>query len=375
MTAGLSEVGGITDPMETRLLLTGGTGHIGAALLQPLLSRPDRTVVALIRARDDEELQRRRLDMLRRAGMEDHPRVLAVRGDVSEPRLGLRGDEPALTGVDSLLHSAAAVRFDQPAEKASKANIESTLNVLDFARGLGSRLRRLDHISTCYVAGDRVGRVYEHECNLGQGFRNTYEQSKCEAETRVRAAQAEGLPVAIHRPSIVVGDSRTGKTESFNVLYWPLKLYARGWWRTLPGSTEALMDIVPVDYVADAIAKLSEDPASVGGCFHIAAGDDAPTIGALMEQVRELIGGPPLRALDQGRYRRFIRPLLWPFFLTKRGKMIKRGGEAFMPYFVANPLFDTTQARRLLGDLRPPPISQTLERIIRYAMQEDFGGR
>lgn len=361
--------------METRLLLTGGTGHIGAALLRPLLANPDRAVVALIRAKDDDELARRRLDMLRRAGLDDTPRVEAVRGDVTEPGLGL--GERALDGVDALLHSAAAVRFDQPAEQASKANLQSTLNVLALARRLADagRLRRLDHVSTCYVAGDRVGRVYEHECDVGQGFRNTYEQTKSQAETRVRAAQAEGLPVAIHRPSIVVGDSRTGKTESFNVLYWPLKLYARGWWRTLPGRPDALVDIVPVDFVAAAIAKLADDPASIGLCAHLAAGDEAPTIGALMEQVRALLGGPPLRAVDQGLYRRFIRPLLWPFFLTKRGRIIRRGGEAFMPYFVANPLFDTTQARRLLGELRPPPIADTVEKIVRYAMEEDFGDR
>lgn len=363
--------------METRLLLTGGTGHVGAALLEPLLRRPDRTVVALIRARDADELAGRRLDMLRRAGLEDHPRVLAVRGDVSEPNLGLNPNDPLLEGVDAVLHSAAAVRFDQPAEQATKANLQSTVNVLDFARGLyqQGRLRRLDHVSTCYVAGDRVGRVFEHECDVGQGFRNTYEQSKCQAETKVREAQAAGLPVAIHRPSIVVGDSRTGRTESFNVLYWPLKLYARGWWRTMPGRMDALVDLVPVDYVAEAIAKLSDDERTVGGCFHLAAGDEAPTIEAMMLQVQAMLNGPPLRAVEQGFYLRYIRPLLWPFFLTRRGKIIRRGGEAFLPYFVANPLFDTTQARTYLGDLRPPPIPQTLERIVRFALQEDFGGR
>ena len=158
-------------------------------------------------------------------------------------------------------------------------------------------------------------------------------------------------------------------------MYWPIKIYARGWWRTFPGKAEARADIVPVDWLAEAMVRIWRQPETTGRCFHLAVGDDAPTIGELVARVTEITGGKPMRFVDQGRYRRWVRPLLWPFFQTQRGKMISRGGLAFMPYFEANPLFDTSEARSVLGDLRPPPVMDYLERVIRYAVAQDFGSK
>jgi nucleoside-diphosphate-sugar epimerase len=343
------------------LLLTGATGHVGKALLAELDD-----VLCLIRARDPQHLEERRAQLEAKVG----GKVRAVAGDVSQPGLGVQPG--GLEGVTRVLHSAASVRFDMPQEQAAEQNLAATRNVLSVCRRL--QVERYDHISTCYVAGDRQGRVYEHECDEGQGFRNSYEWSKCHAEVLVRQAMDEGLAAAIHRPSIVVGDSRSGETESFNVLYWPLKLYARGWWRTFPGDLATTADVVPVDWLARSIAELSRDERALGGCFHLAAGDAAPTIGSLLERVQAITGGPPLRAVDPGRYRRFIRPLLWPVFQTRRGRAIKRGGDAFMPYFKGNPLFDTTEADALLS-VPAPPVGDYIEGIVRFAVAQDFGGR
>ena len=356
-------------------LLTGATGHVGTALLPRMLGRPDARVLALVRAKDGAHLAARRDRLVAQAGLDADQagRLELVAGDVAAPGLGLADRAKVVGRVDRILHSAASVRFDMETDEAARQNIQSTTELLALAREIG-RLARYDHVSTAYVAGDRFGRVTEQELDEGQGFRNRYEWSKCQAEKAVRAAMAEGLPAAVHRPSIIVGDSQTGETRSFNVLYWPLKLYVRGWWRTFPGSLEALVDVVPVDFVADAIVRLSGDPASLGETVHLAAGDGAPTVGAIMEAVRGWTGGPPLRVVDQGRYRRFVRPLLWPLFQTRRGRAIKRGGDAFMPYFTANPLFDTSRARALLGELEPPPVLAYLERVVRFAMARDFGG-
>lgn len=361
--------------MPRTLLLTGATGHVGTALLPRLVAGGGTRVLALVRARDEAHLALRQHRLREAAGSSE---VLAIRGDVALPDLGLSAAdrEHVMSEADGILHSAASVRFDLPAETAARENLAATGHVLDLARALAlrGRLSRYDHVSTCYVAGDRRGRVFEHECDEGQGFRNSYEWSKCQAEKLVRAAMAEGIPAAVHRPSIIVGDSRTGRTEAFNVVYWPLKLYLRGWWRTFPGRLDTLVDIVPVDFVAAAIDRLTRDPRTAGGTFHLAAGDEAPTVDALVAHVRSVAGGPPLRTVDQARYRRFVRPLLWPFFLTPRGRMVRRGGDAFMPYFTGNPLFDTTRAREALGpDLRPPPVTDYFDRIVRYAREKDFG--
>ena len=362
----------------SRLLLTGATGHLGAALLPRLAS--ERPVLALVRARDDAHLAARRATLLEKAGLPDDGRVDVVRGDVTAPGLGLsaRDRDRVLGEVGALVHGAASVRFDQTRDEAARHNVDSTREVLTLATALAEagRLERLDHISTAYVAGDRRGRVTEAERDEGQGFRNAYEWSKCQSEGLVEAAVAAGLPVAVHRPSIVAGDSTTGQTDSFNVLYAPLRLYVRGWWRTFPGRLDATVDVVPVDFVADALCALRRDPGTLGRRFHLAQGDAAPTIGALMDAVRALTGGPPLRVVDQAAYRRYVRPLLWPFFsLTARGRSIQRSGSAFLPYFEHNPLFDTTEAAAALGPLRPPAVEAWLARIVRYAIDADFGAR
>ncbi len=364
--------------MTGAVLLTGATGHVGTALLPRLLADPDARVLALVRAKDATHLAERR-DALRARVPEAADRLDVVQGDVSAPGLGLsdRDRDRVDAEVTSLLHSAASVRFDMPQDKAAGENIASTEAMLVLARRLAERGRlvRHDHVSTAYVAGDRTGRVYEAECDVGQGFRNSYEWSKCQAEGRVRAAIAEGLPAAIHRPSIIVGDSRTGATESFNVLYWPLKLYARGWWRLFPGRADTLVDIVPVDFVADALVALRRDPATVGACFHLAAGDDAPRVDALADRFAELLERPRIRTVDPDFYLKWVRPVLArPLSLTKRGRHVLRGGSAYLPYFRGNPLFDTTNLRRHLGT-GAPSVFDYVERIARYAKERDFGGR
>ena len=217
----------------------------------------------------------------------------------------------------------------------------------------------------------RRERCLESELDCGQGFRNGYERSKCLAEKEVHAS---GLPWAIHRPAIVVGDSRTGETRAFNVLYWPLKIYSRGWWRTFPGRPDVRVDCVPVDWVASSLASLRRDPTTLGRTFHLAGGDDAPTVGELEARIREITGGPAIRYVHPRLYRRFIRPLLWPFRLTKRGRAIFTGGTVFLPYFEGNPLFDTTNIRGVLGQAgKPPSALAYFETILRYALRRDFG--
>lgn len=362
--------------MPETILLTGATGHVGGALLPRLLARPATRVVVLVRARDAAHLDARRKSLAAGLGAAAE-RLEAVAGDVSAPGLGLHpADRAALIPeLTAILHSAASVRFDMDAETAAAENIEATRSMLALAAEAAERgrLERYDQVSTAYVAGDRVGRVYEHERFVGQGFRNRYEWSKCEAEGLVEEAQARGLPTAIHRPSIIVGDSTTGATESFNVIYWPLRLYLSGWWRLFPGSPHCRVDIVPVDFVAEALDRLQADPGTVGGRFHLAVGDGAPTVEEMVGWIRAATGSGAIRYVEQGNYKRYFRPLLKPLFMTKRGAAIRRGGDAFMPYFVQNPLFDTTEAAAALPGLPPPRVRDYIERVVSFAVARDFG--
>ncbi len=359
------------------ILLTGATGHVGMALLPRLHADPTAQVLCLVRARDDAHLALRR-DTLLTEGV-DPARLHVVAGDVTAPDLGLSEADRARVEaeVTATMHSAASVRFDMPQDKAAQENITSTTSMLALARRLTERggFVRHDHVSTAYIAGDRVGRVLEAERDEGQGFRNSYEWSKCQAEGHVRAAMAEGLPCAVVRPSIIVGDSRTGATQAFNVLYWPLMLYTRGWWRLFPGRVDTRVDIVPVDFVADAIATLRASPATLGRTFHLAAGDDAPTVEVLAARLAEVLERPPLRTIDPDFYLKWVRPVLSrPLSLTKRGRRILRGGSAYLPYFRSNPVFDTANLQAALGH-GAPPVLDYVDRIARYAKEKDFGGR
>jgi hypothetical protein len=115
------------------------------------------------------------------------------------------------------VHGAAEVRFDLPWEVMERQNVLGAENILALARRFAERgkLHRLDYVSTTYIAGDRRGLCREDEIDLGQGHRNEYERSKRVAELAVDRERKKGLPVAVHRPSIIVGDSRTGKASSF----------------------------------------------------------------------------------------------------------------------------------------------------------------
>ena len=160
-------------------------------------------------------------------------------------------------------------------------------------------LRRYAHVSTAYVAGTHAGRFLESDHDVAQTFRNSYEQSKFEAERLVR--DAAGLPTMILRPSIVVGDRNSGWTSAFNVLYWPLRAFARGLYPAVPAVRSSPVDVVSIDYVADAIYELCQSSEAVGQTYHLTAGPQASSVGELVDLASRYFKRPASRgALGQG---------------------------------------------------------------------------
>ena len=242
--------------MRPPVFLTGATGFLGMEVLARLLEAGDRQVVALVRAADGPAAEARLDDVLAklyRDPSQYRDRVRAVAGDLTAPGLGIRPAERTALAeeVGAVLHCAASIQFDLPLEEARQINVEGTREMIGFAReakALG-RLERFLHVSTAYVAGGYPGTFRERQLVAGQTFRNTYEQTKCEAEQII--AEADDLSPAVARPSIVVGESDSGWTPTFNVLYWPLRAFSRGLMDTVPALAEGRVDVVPVDYVAD----------------------------------------------------------------------------------------------------------------------------
>ena len=248
-------------------LITGFPGFIGRRLVRKLLEEDRRAhVVALV--------EPRMLDAARAAAEEiDAGRVELVAGDIADRRLGLDDAEYArLAGdVRRVYHLAAIYDLAVPIELAQRVNVDGTGNVLELCLA-ARKLERLVYISTAYVAGKRNGVVYEHELLMGQQFKNHYESTKFQAEVWVRQL-LHRIPTTILRPAIVVGDSRTGETQKFDGPYYLLRAIAQAARQSRPpiqiGASGATFNVVPVDFVVDAIAAAGTDPATVGETLHL----------------------------------------------------------------------------------------------------------
>jgi len=357
------------------IFLTGATGFVGSQLARELLRRrPDAKLVLLIRPGKGKSAEERGAGVIQES---DRPRVEIVSGDVSLPRCGLesRTWERLAAETTRMIHSAATVRFDHSLDEARRMNVEGTRHVLDLAAAAPG-LRSFAYVGTAYVAGQRTGLICEDELNVGQGFRNTYEQTKSEAEAVVRS-RAGSLPCVILRPSIIVGDSQTGVTSSFKMMYWPLKIYARRLWRTVPGYPDAILDIVPVDFVASAVARLAFDEAAIGSTVHLCAGPrGSATIEQVASRAAEYFHGPQPRYVDPRLFFAAIRPLLF-LSLWGRKRRVLKDGRAYRDYFTMRMQFDTTHAERLLAPagISPPPVMNYLDRLFHYCVDSEWGRR
>jgi nucleoside-diphosphate-sugar epimerase len=327
------------------ILLTGATGFVGMQVLARLLAADDRDVVVAVRGPEPTRRVRAALDTmavphaLRR-------RVGVLPADVVRPL-------PRVAGVQTVVHCAASVSFGLDLDEARRINVGGTRHALEAAKRSGARYV---HVSTAYVAGRHSGIFREDELDVGQEFRNTYEQTKLEAERLVRAS---GLDAVVLRPSIVVGESRTGWTSSFNVLYWPLRAFARGLLDTVPARPDGRVDVVPVDYVADAIAHVARERDDVRGTLHLVAGEQAVTVDELLDLAALALdrGRPPLAAVPDG--------------LAERSADAAR----YLPYFDMDVVFEDARSRAVLrpAGIAPPPLREYFGTLVDFAQAARWG--
>ncbi len=327
------------------VLLTGGTGFLGTEVAARLLERADLEIVSLVLADTDAEAVHAsnrawwyEPDLRAELGA----RIHAIAGDVAEPGLGLDPSTYAdlCERVTHIVHSAADLRVDATVEDLRGTNVDGVANVLSFARSVRS-LARLVHVSTAYVAGGRKGTVSEDDLTDAFGFGSPYEQTKYEAERLVRDAASE-LPVTVVRPSMIVGDSRTGDIKTFNTFYAPLRLFLSGKLRIVPARRDLRVNIVPVDYVADAIVRLTFDPRAVGTTVHLTTPtDELPTAGDVLAFAR--------RWAREHLGVRLPSPVFLPIGLRLGGRTVR----LLKPYFRERRRFRRDHADELLGPTVP----------------------
>ena len=355
------------------VLLTGTTGFVGMELLARYLERSDRQIVTFVRAPDDRGAKVRMDAVLEnlygsRAGRYG-ARVEAYAADLTAGGLGLAPElrDRLACRVSTIVHSAASVSFAMPLGEARAINLEGTRRMLEFAeaaRACGG-LRRYAHVSTAYVAGDHRGRFAECDLDLGQAFNNSYEQSKFEAEQLVRSHG--DLPSTILRPSIVVGDRRSGWTSAFNVLYWPLRAFARGLFTAVPAIPSAPVDVVSVDYVADAIHALAEAEGGVGETYHLTAGPDASTIAEIAQLASRYFRRPPPQVVPPAEFSTAGCSVAEASALN--------AGREYFPYFATSTVFDQTATSARLEPLgiSVSPLHDYMERLLDFATRSRWG--
>jgi thioester reductase-like protein len=256
-------------------LFTGFPGFIGARLIPRLLElRPGASFECLVQ---EKFLPAADASVAALAASHPHTkgRIRLVTGDITAPGLGLgAGAAKALAKrVTGCFHLAAVYDLAVAKDVGMRINVEGTKNVLEFLGGAPG-VRRFDYVSTAYVSGTAVGTYREKDLDVGQSFKNHYEETKFLAEVAVRES---GLPSAIYRPGIVVGDSRTGETAKFDGPYFALNamslLPSPGAFLRI-GDGKAEVNLVPVDYVLEAIARLGAWDGAIGKTYHLT--DPAP---------------------------------------------------------------------------------------------------
>ena len=351
-------------PDRETLFITGFPGFIANRLLERLAEKDCRFILLVqpsLATRAAEELTR----ICQQTGKNAHD-FRVVEGDITEPSLGLSASDLELVQQETtrVFHLAAIYDLAVPRDLAMKVNPGGTRNVLAFARTL-PHMRQFHHVSTCYVAGKRVGMILETELQHDAGYRNYYEESKYLAEMEVQSAKSE-LPITIHRPSVVCGNSKTGETGKYDGVYYLIHYLLR-WPGGLSliniGNHEVSLNLVPVDFVVDSMAALAFDEQAIGKTLQLA--DPAPlTTNQLFNAIAKSI---------DNRHSRITAPasLVYFFLMLPGAPPITHLPHHAVPYFFVKQLYDSTQAQQLLAPhgIHCPPFESYVDKIVDFARE------
>jgi len=382
---------------SARFLLTGGTGFLGSHLAVALLKKGYRLCL-LARSRNGRSAEARVSALLDWFGLPEEPRrrLRVVEGDVIRPGLGVAPEllGELLRGTDEIVHCASDTSFSERKRAQVEAvNVGGMSRVLEAAAASGAGY--FHHVSTAFVAGVASGRCAEEPAAPG-GFHNAYEETKCRGERMATAACREaGLRLSIYRPSVVYGDSGTGRSLLFNALYHPVRmaLFLKGLYEKdlregdgrragqmgvridpdgrvhLPLRIEASdgggIDLVPVDFFTDAFLSIMEG-APDGGIFHV-VGDRPTRIRELCEYTCRFFGITGIAPCGPEAFAASPRSALETLY--------ERYVEPYLPYMRDTRSFDAANARPLLeqAGVRCPGFGYPIfERCMSYALESGW---
>jgi NAD(P)-dependent dehydrogenase (short-subunit alcohol dehydrogenase family) len=271
-------------------IVTGATGFIGKFLLAQLLADEDAKVYALIRESSAEKFP----ELQERYGAAGK-RLFMLPGDITTPGLVAPAEAKKLKGkIDHIFHLAAVYDMDMDDATGDRINRDGTRNVVEFANALRGPVV-LHHVSSVAVAGGEFAGIFtEQMFDVGQSTKHPYFRTKYEAEKIVR--EETKVPFRIYRPGVVVGHSETGEMDKIDGPYYFFKTIQKlshriPKWLPLLGIEGGRVPVVPVDYVAAAIATIAAKPNLDGKTFHIVP-SQAPTVGDLLQSILRAAHGP-----------------------------------------------------------------------------------
>lgn len=359
------------------IFLTGSTGYIGAHVAANLLELHGAALNLLIRGKDPQEAATRlwsglqlHLDFPR---FYEHlqTRIRIFPGDLTAPQFGLNRDDydRLIHTTDSVVHCAASL--NRKSEKSClNVNLRGTLEVLQLARRSHyyHGLRRFSNVSTVAVAGKRSNELVTEDRSIdwNRSDYDPYARTKKFCEHMVRELLPD-VPITIFRPSIVLGDSRYPETTQFDMV--KAFVFLAGL-KALPFRPSDRIDIVNVDFVADAIATLHQKSEAQYDTYHLSSGRESQTF-------RELTTA--LAASQQKRRPVFVPFLEKPFSATVNA-LASRGGsvayaaslmKVFMPYLVWNTVFENSRVVTELGR-KPVPFSQYSYGLLKFSRENNF---
>ncbi|MGH9747984.1 MAG: SDR family oxidoreductase [Candidatus Acidiferrales bacterium] len=359
------------------ILLTGSTGYIGAHVASNLLADDSQPLNLLVRARDAQEARERVWRSLQLhmdfARFEQHlnSNIQIFLGDLTDSHFGLSDDDyrRLVRTTDSVIHCAASL--NRKSEKSClNVNLRGTLEVIQLAQRARDDhgLRRFSHVSTVAVCGQRADEVVQEDTSIdwNRSDYDPYARTKKFCEHMVRQLLPD-VPRTIFRPSIVLGDSRRPETNQFDMVRAFVFLAGLP---ALPFRSTDRIDIVPVDFVADAIANLHQKENPAHEIYHLSSGVDSETFVQLTD------------ALSKAQGKR--GPVFVPKLETPSSKMVnalagragKIGGLAtlmkvFLPYLVWDTVFDNSRAVAEMGR-KPVPFSQYCFPLLQFSRETHF---
>jgi len=298
---------------------------------------------------------------------EGNKNLIIIEGDITYLNLGIKPEKllkELFANIEIIYHSAAITNIALPFDVINKTNVEGTKNVLNFAlqcKGKG-KLKKVNHISTAFVAGN-IGRIdfTEDMLELGQEFHNAYEQTKYQAEILVKEYRNNGLNIATFRPTLVMGNSKEGKTIDFRLFFHALRFFSHGVFEIFPVNPKCLQNMINIDTTAEAIYLLGESPKN--GTFHIYCPEDI-NLCKFIELASNFF--------------KFKMPKLIPlddFPFDKWTPVQKNLASPFIPYFNYKTRFVSKYTRNLLknkGFVYPGIDDKKLEKIFSYCKNQGF---